>query len=71
MVTRTDSTQFGGEFRSNTIPAKNKGDFLTGSQRLMLIKATGKEDDPTLERDRRVWLGLKKSPDSVIDNLQE
>lgn len=60
-------SEFTGDFRDNTVSAKNDGDFLTPTERYRLLKLTGKEDKPTLPAERRVWLGLNKSPDSVID----
>lgn len=64
---RYSGTEYTGEFRDNMVAAKARGDFLTASERLQLLKTTGKEDDPTLPRDERVWDGLREAPNSVID----
>lgn len=73
MVTRrtkrqdfTGRSEFTGEFRNNTLPAKDKDAPLDASERMRLIYLTGTED-VTAEPDRRAWLGLAPYPDSVTD----
>lgn len=60
-------TEFTGVHRDTVIAAKVRGDFLTGGERYQLLKMTGREGDPTLPRDERVWGGLRAAPNSVID----
>lgn len=59
-------SEYTGEFRANTLPAKDKDAPLDASERLKLIYITGTEDI-TAEPDRRAWLGFNPTPDSVID----
>lgn len=60
-------TEYTGNFADNGLSAKKKGDTLTSTERNRLFKATGQQVDPTKPLERRVWLGLKPSPNSVID----
>lgn len=60
-------SEFTGDFRDNTVSAKNKGDHLNATERYRLLKLTGREDDPTRPHDTRVWDGLREAPNSVID----
>lgn len=62
----TGRSEFTGEFRRNTLPAKDPGAPLDAEERARLIKLTGTEDI-TAEPDRRAWLGYSSTPDSVID----
>lgn len=62
----TGRSEFTGEFRANTLPAKEKGAPLDAQERMRLIKLTGTEDI-TAEPDRRAWLGFAPEPESVID----
>lgn len=68
---RYSGSEFTGDFRDNTISAKKRGDFLTAGERRRLLVMTGREDDPTLPHDTRVWDGLAPSPLSVIDTLDD
>lgn len=72
MATRTTNreswpgrSEFTGEFRSNTLPAKEESAPLDASERMRLIKLTGTED-VTAEPNRRAWLGFKNE-ESEID----
>jgi len=62
----SSDSEYTGEFRANTLPAKEKDAPLDATERLRLIYITGTEDI-TAEPDRRAWLGFNKTPDSVID----
>ena len=73
MATRTTHRQswpgkseFLGEVRNNTLPAKERGAPLDAAERMRLIYLTGTEDI-TAEPDRRAWLGISPEPGSVID----
>lgn len=59
-------SEFTGEFRPNTLPAKDRGAPLDASERMRLIYVTGTEDIEA-EPDRRAWLGFRSTPDSEID----
>jgi len=59
-------SEFTGEFRRNTLPAKDAGAPLDASERLRLIYLTGTEDI-TAEPTTRSWDGLKEYPDSAVD----
>lgn len=73
MATRTTNretwpgrSEFLGEVRENTLPAKERGAPLDATERMRLIYLTGTEDIEA-EPDRRAWLGFKPTPESVID----
>lgn len=59
-------SEFAGEVRSNTLPAKEAGAPISAAEEAFLIKNTG-TTDITAELDRRAWLGFSPTPDSVID----
>ena len=60
-------TEYTGNTHPNTLPAKHRDDRVTAQEAVRLLKLTGQTQDPTAPPDRRVWLGLKPAPDSVID----
>lgn len=62
----TGRSEFAGEVRSNTLPAKDADAPLSPAEEARLIKLTG-TTDITAEQDRRAWLGFSSTPDSVID----
>lgn len=62
----TGKSEFTGETRENTVPAKEAGAPLKNVERLRLIYGTGTEDLEAAP-DRRAWLGFNPTPDSVID----
>jgi hypothetical protein len=73
MATRTTNRQswpgrseYMGEVRANTLPAKEAGAPLDAAERMRLIYLTGTEDIEA-EPDRRAWLGYSPEPESVID----
>jgi len=58
-------SEFTGEFRENTLPAKEPDAPLDADERKRLIYVTGTEDI-TAPPNRRAWLGFKNE-ESVID----
>lgn len=59
-------SEYAGETWRNTLAAKPADAVLSPAERARLIKLTGTEDI-TAEPDRRAWLGLNPTPESVID----
>jgi len=59
-------SEFAGEVRPNTLPAKDADAPISSAEEAFLIKNTG-TTDITAPLDRRAWLGWAKTPDSVID----
>lgn len=59
-------SEYTGEFRRNTISAKDAGAPLDASEKLRLLYLTG-TTEVTAEPDRRAWLGFAPTPDSEID----
>ena len=59
-------SEYVGEWRDNTLPAKEKGAPLDATERLRLIYVTGTEDI-TAPPDRRAVLGLASYPKSQVD----
>lgn len=60
-------SEFTGEFRENTLSAKEAGAPLDAEERMRLIKLTGTEDILALPDGHRSWDGLRPYPDSVVD----
>ncbi len=58
-------SEFVGEVRRNTLPAKEEDAPLDADERKRLIYLTGTEDI-TAEPNRRAWLGYKNE-EAVID----
>lgn len=62
----TGRSEYAGEVRRNTLPAKDADAPISSAEEARLIKLTG-TTDITAEPDRRAWLGFSSTPDSVID----
>ena len=62
-----EKSEYGGHWRSNTLPAHDKGDQLSASEKLRLMYLTGQTEDPTVAPSTRSWQGFANSPDSIID----
>lgn len=60
-------SEFTGEFRTNTLPAKERSAPLDAQERMRLIKLTGTEDITAEPDDHRSWEGYLPKFKSQID----
>ena len=60
-------SEYTGEFRENTLPAKQPGAPLDAQEKMRLMKLTGTVDILAEPDDRRSWEGYKPKFDSQID----